>query len=47
MWSLKKAHNELLCRADTDSQTLKNLRFPNETGQGVWERTGFQDGNAI
>ena len=31
-WNLKKGHNELLCRADTDSQTLKNLWFPNETG---------------
>ena len=35
MWSLKKGHNELLCRTDTDSQTLKNLRFPKETGWGV------------
>ena len=25
MWNLKKAHNELLCRTDTDSQTLKEL----------------------
>ena len=32
---LKKGHNELLCRTDTDSQTLKNLWFPNETGWGV------------
>ena len=42
----KKGHNEFLCRTDTDSQTLKNLCFPNETGCGVggmhW---GF--GNAI
>ena len=36
MWNLKKGHNELLCRADSDSQTLKNLWFPNETGRGVW-----------
>ena len=35
MWNLKKGHNELLCRTDTDSQTLKNLWFPNETGWGV------------
>ena len=34
MWNLKKGHNEL-CRTDTDSQTLKNLWFPNETGWGV------------
>ena len=32
MWNLKKGHNELLCRTDTDSQTLKNLGFPKETG---------------
>ena len=31
MWNLKKGHNEL-CRTDTDSQTLKNLWFPKETG---------------
>ena len=35
MWYLKKGHNELLCRTDTDSQTLKNVWFPNETGWGV------------
>ena len=35
MWNLKKGHNELLCRTDTNSQTLKNLWFPNETGWGV------------
>ena len=33
MWNLKKGHNELLCRTDTDSQTLKNLWSPKET---VW-----------
>ena len=32
---LKKGHNELLCRTDSDSQTLKNLWFPNETGWGL------------
>ena len=32
---LKKGHNELLCRTDSDSQTLKNLWFPNETGGRV------------
>ena len=35
MWNLKKGHIELLCRTDTDSQSLKNLHFPNETGWGV------------
>ena len=34
-WNLKKGHNELLCRTDTDSQTLKNLWFPKETVWGV------------
>ena len=34
MWYLKKEHNELLCRTDTNSQTLKNVWFPKET---VWE----------
>ena len=32
---LKKGHNELLCRADADSQTSENLEFPEETGRGV------------
>ena len=35
MWNLKKGHNELLCRTDTDLQTLNNLWFPKETGWGV------------
>ena len=34
VWNLKKGYNELLNRTDTDSQTLKNLRFPKETGWG-------------
>ena len=33
MWNIEKEHNELLCRTDTDSKTLKNLRLPKET---VW-----------
>ena len=37
MWNLKKGHNELLCRTDSDSQTLKNLWFPYGTGCGVGE----------
>ena len=36
----KKGHYELLCRTDTDSQTLKNLWFSNETGCGVGECAG-------
>ena len=35
MWNLKKEENELLCRTDADSQTLKNLCFPKETVLGV------------
>ena len=47
MWNLKKGRNELLCKTDPDSQTLKNLWFPNETGWG-WQMTwGFKDRNAI
>ena len=25
LWNLKKGHNKLICRTETDSQTLKNL----------------------
>ena len=35
MWNLKKGYKEFLCRTDTDSQTLKNLWLPKETGWGV------------
>ena len=47
MWSLKKGHNELLCRTDIDSQTLKNLRFPKETGWGWGDGLGGWDGSAM
>ena len=40
MWNLKKGQNALLCRTDTDSQTLKNLWFPKETGGGGWGKAG-------
>ena len=30
----KKGYDDLLCRADTVSQILKNLWFPKETGWG-------------
>ena len=40
MWNLKKGHNELPCRADTDSQTLKNVWFPKETVWGMGGCTG-------
>ena len=45
--NLKKGHNELLCRTHTDSQTLKNLWFPNETGWEVGSVLGVWDGNAV
>ena len=35
MWNLKKGQNELLCKTDADSQTLKNLWSPKETVWGV------------
>ena len=47
MWNLKKGHNELLCRTDTDSQTLKNLWFPKETVWGWGDSLGLWDGNPI
>ena len=47
MWNLKKGHKELLCRTDTDSQTLKNLRFPNETGWGMGDALGVWHENAL
>lgn len=47
MWNLKKGHNELLCRTDTDSQTLKNSWFPKETVWGWGDVLGLWDGNPI
>ena len=47
MWNLKKGQNELLCRMDTDSQTLKNVWFPNETFWGVGDTLGLWDGNGL
>jgi len=44
MKNLKKGQNELLCRTDADSKTLKNLRSLEETVWGVvgcnwvWDR---------
>ena len=46
MWNLKKEHNEL-CRTDTDSQILKNLWFPNETGWEWRDALVVWDGNDI
>ena len=43
---LKNGRNELVCREDTDSQTLKNLRFPNERGwRGSGDALRIWDGN--
>ena len=39
MWNLKKGQNYLLFRTDIDSQTLKDLWLPKETG--VWGAMGW------
>ena len=44
----KKRYNELLCRRENDSLTLKKLRLPKETGWGGGrDGLGVRDGNAI
>ena len=44
----EKGHSELLCRTDSDSQTLKNLGFPKGRGWGGGGDTlGVWDGNPI
>ena len=40
-------YNELICRTETDSQTLKNLWFPKETGYGGRGGLEFWDGNVL
>ena len=47
MWNLKKGHNELLCKTDTDLETLKNLWFPNEIGRVLGDALVVWDRNAI
>ena len=47
MWNLKKGHNVLLCRTDTDSQTLKILWYPKESLGGWGDVLGLWDGNPI
>ena len=47
MWNLQKGHNDLLCRTDTNSQTLKNFWFSNDTGGGWEDALGVWNGNAI
>ena len=43
MWNLKKDTNELICRSETDSQTLKNLSLQKGTGgrEGQTEGLGL------
>ena len=47
MWTLRKGYNELLCRTDADSQTLKNLWFPKERGWGVGDELGLWEVNTV
>jgi len=47
LWNLKKGQNELLCRTDTDSQTLKSFWSPKETVWGWGDALGLWDGNPI
>ena len=47
MQNLKKGHNELLWRIDTDSQILKNLWFPKDTDWGQEDGLGLWDGSAV
>ena len=42
MWNLKKGHNELLCRTDTDSQTLKFYGFQMRQFEGWGDGLGFE-----
>jgi len=43
MWNLKSGYNELICRTETDTQTLKNLGLLKETDWGY--KLGVCDGN--
>ena len=50
MWNLKTGQNELLCRTDTDSQTLKSSWLPKDTVWGVGRCAwglGVWDGNTL
>ena len=44
MWNLKKGQNELLCRTDTDPQTLKKCMVSKGDSLDV---LGLWDGNSI
>ena len=41
----KKRYNELICRTEADSQTLKNLWLSKETGWQRRDGLGVWDGN--
>ena len=43
----EKGQNELLCRTDVDSQTLKHFWSPEETVWGWGDVLGMWDGNWI
>ena len=47
MWNVKKGENDLLCRTDADSQTLKNLWSPEERVGGWGEVLVLWDGNPV
>ena len=47
MWNLKNGQNELLCRTDTDSQTLKTYGFQRREFGGWEDVLGLWDGNPI
>ena len=44
---LKKVHNDLLCRTDTNSQTLKTYGFQMRQAGGWGDALMVWDGNAI
>ena len=43
----KKGYNEPICRPETDSQTLKNLWLPKETGWGRRDGLGIWNGDIL
>ena len=48
MWTLKKTGYSERCITDTESQIMKNVWFPKETGWGQWrDGLGVWDRNAV
>ena len=47
IWNLKQGYNELICRTETDSHTLKNLWLPKETGCEGRDGLGVWDGSVV